>query len=192
MTRVSRLSFSTPNMPMHAGKKTKKEPKKKLDIAPPKPAPKEPPKAPVFANDQRRLECIEAYGEPLLKQVVDTCEAIWKLPSSLGLKDNELFEMVLFIETKLHAEIGAGNFYLKKEKTHLARTIEYDPESKCTFIHLKTHGVHQLGKGWHKKVTRSILYHAKSPEIVANNTFKDDGTKEIRTIKLLKNLPGLA
>lgn len=145
-----------------------------------------------WATVERLTECREVHGDEVVTRALEISQNIWKVANKLALKKPELFEIVLYIETKLPAKIEDKKYYLKKEKTGLARTIEYDPQSKLTFIHLKTHGIDRLGKGWHKKVTKSIMYDAKNPEIVANSTFMDDGDEEIRTVKKIKNQPGLA
>lgn len=112
---------------------------------------------------------IKIHSESTLDRVLTACENAWKLSDTHALKKKELFDLVFYIETKLKSEVQKGHIYLKKDKTDLVRTIEYDPTTKRTFIHLKTHRLDRVGKGWHKVVTYSILYHAKKPEIVVNS-----------------------
>lgn len=145
-----------------------------------------------WATEEHLSQCIETFGKEKVDLAIDAAKHIWKLSRHLGLIKPELFELALYIETKLPKKVEDGKIYLKKEKTGLARTIEYDPKSKQIFIHLKTHGIDRLGKGWHKKVTKSIMYDVKKPELVANSTFMDDGKEEVASVKKLKNLPGLA
>jgi serine/threonine protein kinase len=104
----------------------------------------------------------------------------------------ELFAISLFIETKMKRHLEKGRYYIKKERSKVARTIEHDPKTKRTFIHLKGHGVPKLGQGWHKKVTLSIMYDLQSPELVANCVCTDNScNKEISILKKLKNKKGI-
>lgn len=116
------------------------------------------------AENVKRI--IKKYGETKLDRMLMACENIIKVSDDTGLTKGELFKIAKYIETKLPYKVKKGKAYLRKEKTGLARTIEY--KSKRAFIHLKTHGVQALGTGCHKKVTRSIMYAAHKPEVVAN------------------------
>ena len=132
-----------------------------------------------------------------VERALDKCSNIWKLQDNsgkknLGLKKHELFKIALFIETGLKKYIKHHSAYIRKEKTHLARTIEYDRKSKRIFIHLKTHGIKHLGTGCHKEVTRSILYNAQKPELVANSVMQKAPKKELRYLKKLMAAKGLA
>lgn len=108
------------------------------------------------------------------------CDQILQLRPSLGITKQELSDIVDYIETELPNAIGKGNYYLRKEETGLCRTIEYDPVSKLTFIHLKTHGIEALGKGRYKRVTYSIKYDKTAPELVANCILIDDGSHRVK------------
>lgn len=92
----------------------------------------------------------------------------------LGISRDELYEIALYIEEKLRPEIveNSGYHYLRKESSGLARTIECCPNG-LIFIHLKTHGIAAIGRGGAKKVTYSIMYDNKAPELVANSIIKD-------------------
>ncbi len=105
---------------------------------------------------------IKKYGEDKLERMLMACENIMKLGDDIGLTKGELFKIAKYIEVKLKYKTKKGKAYLRGDKTGLARTIEF--KSKRAFIHLNQ----QLGEGCHKKVTRSIMYAAHSPEIVAN------------------------
>ena len=141
-----------------------------------------------WATEERLDEVAVKYGIEALTRTLTMCEKIWKLKDPLGLTKHELFKLVLFIETKLSGRIEKGKYYLRKERTRLPRTIEYDPVSKRTFIHLKKHGIAGLGEGWHKSVTRSIMYDLVNPRCVANCVMQIDTNCE-REIAIVKKLP---
>jgi serine/threonine protein kinase len=102
---------------------------------------------------------------------------------------SELLKIAYFIETRLEKSIRRGKYYLPRKKTGLARSIEYDPETRQTFIHLQCHnGLKELGRGYFKVVTKSILYSHEHPEVVAHT---EQPGKETREIKLLKKIAGL-
>jgi serine/threonine protein kinase len=108
------------------------------------------------------------------------CDQILQLRPNLGITKEELSSIVNYIETELPNAIQKGKYYLRKEETGLCRTIEYDPVSKLTFIHLKRHGINALGKGRYKRVTYSIKYDKTAPELVANCILIDDGTHRVK------------
>ncbi len=111
----------------------------------------------------------EQHGERFVSNAINSCRHIWSLRDrGLGLSKSELFELVVFIETTMPQHISQGRFYMRKELTGLARTIEYDPETERVFIHLKTHGIDPVGRGRYKHVTCSIMYSSLSSQLVAN------------------------
>lgn len=112
-------------------------------------------------------------------------EKIFALSDNLGLTKQELFDLVTFIET---VELPT-NCYLRKEETGLARTIER--VQNRTFIHLKTHGVAPIGKGFHKKVTLSIMYDRKHPELVANSVGDATLQHEAEILRTLNGAEGI-
>ena len=109
-----------------------------------------------------------------------------------GLPKGELKAISHYIETILPRKIAEGTFYLNKEDTGLSRTIEYDPSTKQTFIHLKRKEIKELGRGGAKTVTASILY-GKKPQYVANSIFNITAAneREIHFIQQLKDAPGV-
>ena len=133
---------------------------------------------------------ITKYGEVKLDRMLMASENIAKLSDDMGLSKRDIFKMAKYIETKLQYKVKKGKAYLHKNKTGLARTIEY--KSRRAFIHLKTHDVLPLGQGCHKKVTRSIMYAAHSPELVANCVGDKTVRREGRVLKKLHNKPGIA
>lgn len=134
-------------------------------------------------KDVKRI--VKKYGNHTFDRMLMACENISKLSPKVHISKHKLFSICKYIETKLSHKLKKNKAYLKKEKTGLARTIEY--KSKRAFIHLKTHGVSSVGKGCHKEVTLSIMYAAHKPEFVANSvgdkTLKFEG-------KVLKKLQG--
>jgi len=144
-----------------------------------------------WASKNQIQKLVKTHGQERVDRVLLACENIWKLPEKLGLGKKELFSMALYIETKLKGRVKKGEFYLRKEKTGLARTIEYDPKSHKTFIHLKTHNVNRVGKGCHKRVTLSIMYRAHTPEVVVNSVGDETILREAKALKMLKGKPGI-
>lgn len=108
------------------------------------------------------------------------------------LSKEELKSISHYIEKELPKQIAAGNFYLKKEVTGLARTIEHDPLAGKTFIHLKRKNLKELGRGGAKTVTVSIEYGTK-PQYVANSIFKamPSNEKEVNLMTRLKGNSGI-
>lgn len=149
-------------------------------------------RAKKWTDESNAQKVLYRHGEHKLERTVLACENIWKLSKKLKLKRHELFDLALFRETEMYNEVKKGKIYFKKEKTGLARTIEHDPVTNRTFIHLKRHGMPALGKGWHKMVTRSILYAAHHPEIVANCVGDATVAQEGKILKRLGNCPGIA
>ncbi len=128
--------------------------------------------------------------EPL-KQALTSCKKMQELKGT-KIEENELLEIALFIETKLKAHIDKKKYYLKSDKTGLSRTIEYDPKTKLTFIHLKCHnGAKKLGTGFFKTVTKSIQYDHNKPEIVAHAEQKGTAHQEVKALKKAKGISGV-
>lgn len=120
----------------------------------------------VSINDMLEL-AQEIQVEPFLRALAAT-QNIRALSSDSGISKAELFRIALFIETELdEAREKHGTNYLSRRKTGLERTLEYHPETKRLFIHLKDHGIDEIGRGVKKVVTKSILYDVENPEFVA-------------------------
>jgi serine/threonine protein kinase len=121
------------------------------------------------------------------------CNNLTKLGEYTGLTNPQLIQIGTYIENTLPAQVAVGRVYLKKRLTGLPRTIEYDPATRLTFIHLKTHGGVQLvGQGGFKKVTKSIIYDPKAPKIVANCATKIDDLQEAKFAIKVNKSKGLA
>jgi hypothetical protein len=115
---------------------------------------------------------------------------IKKLDKNLGLTSGQLLQLALFLETEWKDRIQNGCTYLLEKESGLPRILEYDPETKNSYIHLLKHGIDKLGSGFHKQVTKSILYDTQKPEIVANCR-SDSDSKNIREMKITRDLQGV-
>jgi RHS repeat-associated protein len=116
---------------------------------------------------------------------------ITKLDPELGLKIGQLLRLCLFMETDMEKYIVERKFYLREHETGLPRTCEYDPKSKHRFIHLGTRNIPKIGKGYHKVVTKSILYDPLAPEICANCVTGTEDKKEMAIMEQLQGTPGI-
>ncbi len=101
-------------------------------------------------------------------KVKKTVSAILNLSSKkeTGLKKKDVKKLVKFIQKKLPT-LKSGPVYCKKNQFSIPRTIERT-EDGSIYIHLKSHGIDVLGKGYQKVATLSIKYNEDSPELVAN------------------------
>lgn len=127
------------------------------------------------------------YREPAHEAIVQKLAAL-----NSGMTTDELAEIVQVIE-ELKKATSYGSLYLRKEFTKAPRTIEIDPETKRFYIHLKTHNMPRLGRGYHKRVTYSILYDTNNPKLVANATVSDSRTTraEIALLEKFKGTDGI-
>ncbi len=147
-------------------------------------------RAKSWTSESEAKRIIQKHGQHKFERMLMACENITKLSQDVGLTKDQLFKMAKYIEVKLPQKVKHGKAYLKKEKTGLARTIEF--KSNRAFIHLKTHGVQALGAGVHKRVTISIMYAAHKPEIVANGVGDATVMKEGKVLKKLRGSEGIA
>ncbi|MBS0655242.1 MAG: protein kinase [Verrucomicrobia bacterium] len=133
---------------------------------------------------------IKQHGKKALSSAIGACEKIWKLKEQgkLGLSTHSLFEIALFIETKLPKYISKHKYHLDKKTTGLNRSIEYDPKTKRVFIDLRS----SLGSGVHKKVTKALLYDSKKPLFIACAKSSEKCAAETRVHKKFKHKQGLA
>lgn len=110
-----------------------------------------------------------------------------------GMTMDELIELVRFVELLQRSNDGTAQ-YLRKEETKLARTVELEPTSGRIFIHLKTHNnVPELGRGTHKRVTKSILYDRVRPQLVATAIVQDsqETRDEIKLLEKFRDTEGI-
>lgn len=142
-------------------------------------------RAQEWTSQEAAKSILEKYGDTKLERMLLACENISKLSGDIGLTKNELFDIARYIETEQPSKTA----YLRKEDTGLARTIEQ--VANRTFIHLKTHNVAPLGKGFHKSVTRSIMYDVEHPALVANSVGDATLQNEIEILKSLQGAEGV-
>lgn len=128
---------------------------------------------------------------PALNAAIRTSEKIRKLSPDLGISFAELVQISLFIDNELPRQIRRKGNYLSRRVTGLPRPIEYDVQSGLTFIHLKTNGTPEIGRGRKKTVTKSILYDASRPILVANCSSHIPMPKEVFALEQLQGLPGI-
>ena len=130
------------------------------------------------------------YESTPLFNAVRALENIQKLDKNLGLKSGELLEISLFLETEWKKLVQKGYVYLQEKESGLPRILEYDPKTRNSYIHLLKNGIPKIGKGFHKEVTKSILYDSQNPEIVANCR-SDSHPKNLREMKITRALQGI-
>lgn len=129
--------------------------------------------------------------EPFLRALVAT-QNIRALHDDSGITKSELLRIALFIETELdEARQELGSDYLSRRKTGLERTVEYNPESKLVFIHLKDRGVDEVGRGVKKIVTKSILYDVENPQYAACCSSTYSMQNEIAALKYMQGASGI-
>jgi serine/threonine protein kinase len=95
-----------------------------------------------------------------------------------GLSDNALKKLAFFIQTELPEKIKDGETYFARHAHNLPCSVEFEPENKKIFIHLKEHTIKKLGSGKAKKVCYSIDYNPKTPTFIASLLFKDQGSSD--------------
>ncbi len=136
----------------------------------------------------RMLELAEEINVEPFTRAIKATQNIRKIAKNIAISKSELFRIALYIEAELDRDTKG---YLSRRKTGLERTIEFDPESNLVFIHLKNHGVEELGHGVKKVVTKSILYDVTHPKLVARCSSKAKMVKEMRALKLIQGSNGI-
>ncbi|MCE5293834.1 MAG: protein kinase, partial [Chlamydiales bacterium] len=128
---------------------------------------------------------------PFLRAVVAT-QNMRTLPGKMGINKNELFRIALFVETdfeKMRHDLGTN--YLSRRRTGLERTLEYFPETNMIFIHLKKHGVDEVGRGVKKVVTKSILYDVENPQLAARCASSYQMRNEMAALQHMQGSSGI-
>ncbi len=129
--------------------------------------------------------------EPFLRALVAT-QNIRALSGRVGITKSELFRIALFIEAELdEARVSLNSDYLSRRKTGLERSIEYIPEANLLFIHLKDHGIDEVGRGVKKVVTKSILYDVENPEFAARCSSSYQMYNEMAALQLMQGAKGI-
>src|SRR6185295_13860679 len=126
-----------------------------------------------------------------LYRAIQATQAIDQMNAELGINSAEIAEMCLFIETKLQDYIDREQYYIATKESALPRAIEYDPETKMTFIHLGVNGIDRVGKGSRKLVTKSIQYNTQKPEILACCTQTKNPIREMKITRLMQGSKGI-
>lgn len=110
-----------------------------------------------------------------------------------GMTPEELMELARFIDLLCQSKQPPMMHYLRKEDTKAPRTVEFDAAQNRIFIHLKTHNMPPVGKGYHKQVTHSILYDPLNPKLVATAVASDSATTraEIAVLEKFRGSEGI-
>ena len=125
-----------------------------------------------------------------LKNALRASRALNRL-SGTALSKKEALLLSLFIENELPRYVAKKRYYVTSKSAHLPRTVEHDPETKLNFIHLGTNKVAEIGRGYQKIVTKSILYDLKMPEVVANCKTSSGISREVMLMREMKGTRGL-
>lgn len=136
-------------------------------------------------------KAVKTAGGSQVRRAASACRAILNLQQDLGITAGELFQLCLYIEMRMKEKIENKKFQIEAKKSHLARDVEYYPETKSTFIHLAAKGVKKVGTGCHKSVTKSILYSSLKPEIVANCEAPIGDIDEMKATRALQGERGV-
>src|SRR6185295_9222054 len=132
----------------------------------------------------------EMQAEPVL-HAVQAVKSLKALNREVGLKTGQMLQLALFCETDFQKKIKEKKYFLRPDESKLCRQVEYDSKTKRLFIHLGTHGVRAIGEGFHKVVTKSILYDRIKPEIVACCKASLDNKREMDLIRSLQGVRGV-
>lgn len=89
----------------------------------------------------------------------------------------------------MDSDIAVGENYLRKHKTGLARSIEYNPNNEKIYIHMGSKSVPLIGKGFQGGITTTLSYEAK-PEILARKVYKITGDDLPAGVIAVKKLQG--
>ena len=130
------------------------------------------------------------YQDSGLLRALKASRALGRL-SETSLSKKERLSLALFIENELSKYVAKKRYYITEKSAHLPRTVEHDPSTGLHFIHLGTNKVPEIGRGYQKVVTKSILYDIKKPEVVANCKTSSNISKEIRLMKEVKGIKGI-
>jgi len=130
-------------------------------------------------------------GERQLSKALQAARAISSLDDKIELTAGELAQLTLFIETDFKKYIRQKIYYLPRRVSGLARSLEHDPKTGYTFIHLGNQGRSKLGRGAFKQVSKSILYDRKNPIMVARCLQSREASREIGILQHLQGLQGI-
>jgi len=125
-----------------------------------------------------------------LKKALRASQALSAL-SGTALSKKEALLLSLFIENELPLYVAKKRHYIRSKSANLPRTVEHDPKTKLNFIHLGTNKLREIGRGYQKIVTKSILYDVKRPEVVANCKTSSGISREVMLMREMKGTQGL-
>lgn len=129
----------------------------------------------------------QRYGQKPIDRARRAASAMFQL-GSLGVPQDELFKIALYIETTGKELAASGRRFFAREETGLQHCLWRDSHSKQFYIRLD----HQhLGSGYHKVVTKAVQYDAEKPQLVAHCGYFDDPKKEIHILKRLQGTRGI-
>ncbi len=106
-----------------------------------------------------------------------------------GLSDPETFILCLYIEAVVKRGVYVES-YFKKELYNIPRTIERDMNGNI-FIHLKTHNIAPVGKGFWKNATNSIAYDLEKPSLITTTASDMNEQYEISVLDEFKGVTGV-
>jgi len=130
------------------------------------------------------LEDLSDIDNPVLQKVSATAT---KLQDDVGKKLGKVVEALLFIETQNKEIVQKQTYFFPKDETNLAFDIEYDPETKLTFIDLGE----KIGRGKKKRVTKAIALSADSVKIVAKAVQSSSMRHELKVTQKMQGHPGI-
>ena len=123
-----------------------------------------------------------------LKNAFSAYDKIRALPDS-GLSQKETFILCLYIESIAKTNLILES-YFKKETYNIPRTVERDTSGQI-LIHLKTHNIDSVGRGFWKTATKSILYDLQKPEIVSTTASNIEDMYEVSLLEKFKGVSGV-
>lgn len=133
----------------------------------------------------------ELNASKLLSAIDATKELFGRKANRFGITRSEFLQIALFIESKLAGAIEKKEYYLKKEKTELRCSLDYDPDTQKVFLILPEIRGNFLGEGANKIVTRSVMYNQGHPEVVARALQTRVKKDEMRMMRAVQGLQGV-
>ncbi len=109
----------------------------------------------------------------------------------LGIKRAAFLQMALFIENSLHEFVKKNQYYLPAEQTGLEYPLEYDSQTRRTFIILPQNKQTYIGAGKNKVVLKAIFYNEKKSEVVARAVQTKVREIEMKTTSELRGTTGI-
>ena len=109
----------------------------------------------------------------------------------LGVKRADFLQMALFIENSLREFINRRQYYLPAEQTGLEFPLEYDHQTRKTFIILPQNKQTYIGAGKNKIVMKAVFYNEKKSEVVARAVQTKVREIEMKTTNELRGTTGI-